>query len=114
MEYPVEPDVAREHVVNLLRRRVAFVVDQDPDVLKDVLVIGVGGALRERGDTHEYARELTCTSLDDACQFALNCIRDGFAYSVTPRGYPDGRTEWMFVAERRRDVRERRQSRSFG
>lgn len=114
MEYPVEPDRAREQAVNLIRKRVPFVMDQDPAALKDVIVVGIGGSLKERRETHEYAREMTCTSLDDACHFALNCLREGFAFSVTPTAYPDGRTEWRFVAERHRAVRERRASHIFG
>ncbi len=114
MIYTLEPDRAREMVINLIRRRVPFSLDQEDTTAKDVRVIGVHGDLVERAETHDYARRLTCTHRDEATHFALNAEREGFSFTVRPTEYPDGRCEWSFTLERHRAITERRRSRVFG
>jgi hypothetical protein len=105
----LEPDAAREHILNLLRRRAKFAVELDETArdrsggsLKDVVCIAIGGEFIERPKTHDYAHRLTCQSLDDASHFALNCLSGSLCFAVAYERHPDKREEWMFTAERRK------------
>jgi hypothetical protein len=106
----IEPDQAKEHVINLLRKRRKFVLEVDPTLpqMKDVVCIAIGGEFQERRATHDYLKEIAVQTLDDAIHFGLNCLRHEVSFAVAPMDYPGGRTEWKFTAERPRRHPERR------
>ncbi len=96
----LEPDRAREMAVNLIRERRRFVCEIDPTAphMKDVVCIAVGAEFQERPEFH-YIR-LRAVTRDEAAQFVYNCVQGEMSFSVTPETMPDGRTEWLLLAER--------------
>lgn len=94
---PMEPDHAGEVVVNLIRRQIKFVCEIDPEKVKDMVCVALRAEFVRR-ETHDYG-ELVAKHVADACQFAVNCLRDEISFGVIPqRVGPD--VEWRFVAER--------------
>lgn len=111
-QYSVEPPQAKEMAVNLIRKQRKFAVEIDPTLrgMKDVVCIAIGAELEQRTATEEYAKGITCKTLDDACQFVVNCIDEELSFWVDPRivhGHP---VEWVFTIERNKGHRERRAS----
>ena len=114
--YSVEPPQAEEMAVNLLKKRKRFAMTQaeTPGMMHDVVVITVGGSLVEREETEEYAKSITCETLDDACQFAVNCVRTKMSFAVHAQENPGHHPQWVFTVERNKGIRERHGSRVFG
>lgn len=104
----LEPPQARDTVVNLIRHRRRFAVEIDAGLAKDAICIAVGGELAERPETEDYAKCITLRTLDDACQFAANCIREELCFDCKAIEFPDKRIEWSFTVERNKRIAERR------
>lgn len=113
--YTVDPGRAEEMVINLLRRRQKFALTQEAEYgsMYDVVNITLGDRLVEKGDVYEYAKSLVCETLDDAIQFALNCVRNKLSFSCFVTQNVGHHEQWSFTAERHRSIRERRGSRVF-
>lgn len=94
---PMEPDHAREVVVNLIRRQTTFVCEIDPAKVKDMVCIALGAVWEKRPD-YDYV-DMTATALADACQFAHNCVRDEMSFGVTVHVH-HREPNWQFTAER--------------
>lgn len=103
----LEPPQAKETVINLVRHRKRFAVEIDAWLAKDAICIAVGGELVER-DTEDYAKNITLRTLDDACQFAANCIEEELCFDCRTVELPDKRIEWNFTVERNKRIAERR------
>ena len=104
----VEPDQARERVVNMLRHGVQFCVEIDPTMcgMKDVVVISRTAKVVEReGFTLLRQRAV---GLNEACHFAMNCIREELTYQCTPEMRPNDAdaVEYLFLVELRSDGRK--------
>lgn len=109
-QFTVEPDVAREMIINLIGRRLSFAVEMEDykkaaagHSLHDVICIAVGAQLDKRHETHLYAEGIVQRTRDDATWWALALLRDRVCFSVKCTVYPKemGRPdEWDFTAER--------------
>lgn len=94
---PMEPDRAREVVVNLIRRQRKFVAEIDPAQVKDMVCVHLGAEFEKRPD-QDYV-DMTAVTLGDACQFAYNCVRDEMSFGCYTY-YRDNQPNWQFTAER--------------
>lgn len=104
----LEPPQAKETAINLIRHRKRFAVEIDAWLAKDAICIAVGGELQERPETQDYAKNITLRTLDDACQFAANCIAEELCFDCRAVEFPDKRVEWNFTVERNKRIAERR------
>lgn len=113
--YTVEPDRAKEMILNLLRKRRRFALTQQAEYghMYDVVNITIGGSLVERRETEEYAHSMVCENLDEACQFAVNCLNNHLSFAVYVTQNPGHHEQWVFSAERNKAIRERKASRVF-
>lgn len=94
----LEPDVARERCLNLVRAREQFCVEIDSRLIKDCVIVYRSGALEERpGWTHQRQR---ATSRDDACHFVVNLLNAELSFQVNPETVAN-RPEWLFLIELR-------------
>lgn len=102
----LEPDQAGDQCINMIRKGVQFCVEIDPRVrgMKDTVIVSRSAMLEEReGWTH--LRQLA-TSVDDACQFALNALRAELSFQCTPKAQQGTqRQEFYFLVELRSDGR---------
>lgn len=103
----VEPDQARAMCVNMIRRGVQFCCEIDPTLkgMKDCIVISRSAIL----ETHPHHTDIRqrCTTLDDACHYALNCITAELTFQCNPEARPNDPTakEWLFLVRVRSDGR---------
>lgn len=100
----LEPDQAERLALNLIRHGQPFVIEQDPAVLKDVVLLARGASFQERHATHHYLR-FRAVNLDEASQYAVNCFQHGLSFAVTSEVMPDQRREWVIQVERNKDTR---------
>lgn len=105
----LEPPQACETAVRLLQLHRRFAVEMDASLAKDAICIAVGGELAARPDAYDYAQDITCRTLDDACQFAVNCIREELCFDARTLQLPNGKIEWNFKVERHKRFREARE-----
>lgn len=103
----VEPDQARERVLNFIRLGVQFCCEIDPRLkgMKDCIALYVGGVLESTPGWTSLRRR--CVTRDDACHYALNLINAELTFQVNPETRPNNplAREWVFLVELREDGR---------
>lgn len=103
----VEPDQARDHVLNMIRQGVQFVCEIDPTLkgFKDCIVLSRSALLETEPQFTDLRQR--ATTLDDACHFALNCIRSELTFQCNPTTRPndDKASEWLFLVRLRAEGR---------
>lgn len=102
----VEPDQARDHVINMIRRGVQFCCEIDPNIsgMKDCVVLSRSAVLESTPGWTPIRQLATC--MDDACHYALRCIREELTFQCTPKPREhDGEFEYFFQVQMRSDGR---------
>jgi hypothetical protein len=103
----VEPDQAREHCVNMIRKGVQFCCEINPGLsgMKDVVVLSRSAVLEQTaGWTSVRTR---CTNVEEACHYVLRLIHEELTFQANPETRPNDPTalEYLFLVELRADGR---------
>lgn len=114
----LEPDRAKDYIVNLIRTQRDFAMEIDAGLkdaygasLKDVVCIALGGRLVERAD-YLLAKGIVLRTRDDATHMALKFLREEICFHVVAKPLPMNQCEWHFTAERSQREHIRRMERA--